>query len=1143
MAEENASDEIYDLLILVDATSSMYYYLDSLKTSLPQVIAISNLTDSFSRIGVLAYRDYTEAGRNRNGLLEWSGWYDQHNVKTENENENRDASGLQSIKKEALMSMASAIEPTGGGDFPEATKTGLARAYELMREDATTIILLYTDAPPHCRTVAEKGSSTNFKKEQAALSTAQSYGGFGPQFADWVSAANQLHKGARKAQVFCFLDPNLRGNALYAGFYTYLSTMTRGACLYLTDTNSYSIAQVTVDILLAWMGVEKAGAENNAIPAKMMRYKDVKDIKKAKNEKDAVANSYFWARNTTFSRPNAQFGRNATIAQDHTSLRENMEANVAEATVDAQLLKKHLSKKKTPLGDFAKRYERDEQYKKLVTEQLEGIIQQDVSSMSLNPVFGTLWRAVCNDRENSARDELVKSFSSQIDMIKNAETRAKMRNWLEESYDFAAEILEDLERAPESQRFPCVFLDPTTDFQRATQSQKPELEDEEEDDRPITSFRRDELLEIGRSCDGRVLRRLGKVLTRLTYVESLEDLPPHIESTTNAEVPRIPLSFASQDAGWKFWKILLHVVLPGTKLSARPSVVLAALAIRIGLKPLFGAACAAVMFWRDRWNNIETPENWSAGCLGLLLDADNEYQRQKEVNDEKNMERLLHKGDRELFSRLLAYHYAGLNIHTTLTAEIGWAPEKSQAPIGYVVKCRTCKFPRSVTIMNSNGRCGLCEASDWNDANHKTRATAANVTNEDTAVSNLYWVECNVRTCRAQYVCYNPDDLRVRAKCYYCRVQSKLPQEKKSNDPAPTLECTKCLSKIIWPKPWQDAAPTPFNCPACMAGINTIEQVETNAQQITKENGDQWLLQDKSNTIKEPFKKSIFQTVSAVTPQLFVDKITVLPAIQTEFSLVLRGKRIQNQSTLLKNLWQWIETRTSERTPCSLCFTSIPNKLLLPACRRAGCNQLICKACLDSWYGLNASGAIINTAALFCPFCRRPPSARTLSAYGKGVHAVVNLMKAVQERGKWIYAWCTDCGTAERYMEQECARGAPPAIREWRCETCVQSEQERARVAMEEALAALQVAETQEIKGQEQRAAMRRYEREQRRIIRLSPTRICPRCKVLTEKDGGCNHMACPCGADWCWCCGGEYDEDGMLDHFANDHGGWGYED
>lgn len=68
---EPVQSEVYDLLILVDATYSMYNYLEALQTSLPKIIQISQLTDCFARIGLLAYRDYTEATRAKDGLLEW----------------------------------------------------------------------------------------------------------------------------------------------------------------------------------------------------------------------------------------------------------------------------------------------------------------------------------------------------------------------------------------------------------------------------------------------------------------------------------------------------------------------------------------------------------------------------------------------------------------------------------------------------------------------------------------------------------------------------------------------------------------------------------------------------------------------------------------------------------------------------------------------------------------------------------------------------------------------------------------------------------------------------------------------------------------------------------------------------------------
>ena len=273
MPDINSSEpELYDLLILVDATYSMSSYLESLRITLPQVISISTLTDCFSQLGLLAYKDYCDKD-----LLTWSGWL----------------TSSTSDPKVDLLNSARELEPTGGGDGPEATKTGLARAYELMRKEATTIVLLYTDAPPHTMANGSLTDSwSNLGPKRKALSEKDSYGGFGPKFVDWVSAAKTLRHGEKRAKVFSIFEKNM--DFAYAGFYNYLSTITGGAFFSLSDPRPAAISEVTVEVLLAWMGAEKAGVDVSVeFPAFLTRYVNIENIKKLKDENDTGATPFF----------------------------------------------------------------------------------------------------------------------------------------------------------------------------------------------------------------------------------------------------------------------------------------------------------------------------------------------------------------------------------------------------------------------------------------------------------------------------------------------------------------------------------------------------------------------------------------------------------------------------------------------------------------------------------------------------------------------------------------------------------------------------------------------------------------------------------------------------------------------------------
>lgn len=1043
--------EAVDLLILVDATASMTDYLASLRQSLPQIISLAALTDCFDRIGLLAYRDYSDTD-----LLQWSGWM-RADASLENQHD--------------LTTQAGRLVATGGGDYPEATKTGLAQAYKVMRKDAETLILLYTDAPPHLLADEDNGYS-NGAQEQAALLHPQSFDGYGPRFADWAAAAHAL-RGEKKARVICIQDGNYGRRA--TGHYNYLTSATGGACINLHHAQARHISEVTIEVLLAWMGVKKDGASEVSLQATLSTYKNAGDSMSLQSERDALAQRWF-------------------------EVRGECKVDLDETKLTSRLLERVLPKKSTPLQDFTRTYKDSARYRRLATAHLRCIIERDVSAVTLNPVFGTLWRALCNDRDNEDRQHLLDLFGREVNAVKDADTKVRMRTWLEESYDFTAEVRETIAKVPQHARYPCVCLDPTLAFVHI--SKPTDLDEYDESNTPITSFRRDELLELGRSCDWRILRRLGRILTRLTYIESKDDEPAHIAATEDASITKVPLALASPQHGNKFWRILLHVVVPGTLLSGRAAALLAALSIRLGVRPLRLAAETETRLWRQRWHDIDIPETWNVNCLSLLLDADlacrNDVASAQNLHCE-SVEGLLTSNDRALFKRLVDYKMLELNLDTTLRARIGWTPDKTRMPLGTIIACRLCRYPRSVTVMGPDQTCGLCcFHEEIKTPSSKRVDLEVAVTHNDTEFTNACWVECSVQGCRAQYVVYNVEGLNVRPKCHYCRNMSI----------APTIECTKCLSRIIWPNEYRcRGAEADFLCIGCRHDQETVVTVDTTANQLRAENGSAWLLSNKDGKIKQPFNgRTLFHTASTNQPlDDFCEKVCILPAKDTEsLQLTVRGKAVRNAHAVLNELCSWVLSRRTENGTCSLCFTTAIRKdQLLSACGRSGCHQKVCGSCHEAWYGINAAGRVINTAALHCPFCRRAPTAKTLARHG--IHAIADLRQAVEQNGGWIYAWCIGCGHARPFMERVCADGAPPEVERWTCDACRAPD-----------------------------------------VVKKLKTRLCPGCGIETEKTGGCDHIRCAvpsCEVDWCFHCGhlGDKDLDGedIYEHMRTQHGGF----
>jgi len=1062
----------YDLLILVDSTASMGTYLRSLNRSLRDITRISSLTGRFSRIGVMTYGDYCGGP-----LTQWSGWYSE-GPDTE-------------ITQTALLDFVSVLRPDHGGDWPEATKTGLAHAYQVMRECATTIMLLYTDAPPHMPITG----GDNHKAERRLLKTRGSFGDSAARFVDWASAAQTLRHGDKRAKVFCLVDPGSYAIIGTLTFYAFLSVATGGHAVHLNlGPSAEDISELTIGVLLAWMGVEKEGAKlNNRVLGKHVTYKDRRLIEQVKSETSEEAANFF-----------PQLRGTKTEA---TAVKNNIQSTELTMENLHTLISDPEDKAAT---DFSKRYNSDPAYRESVTRKMEDLIEADVGAIGINPVFGSLWRAICSDRSNPMRDILITKFGAQVSKLVGP-AKERMQTWLEESYDRVGEILDILETVPKDDLFPCVFLDPTLGFTQTSSSGEGNAEE---------TLTRDELLEIGRSCDIRILRRLGRVLTRLTYVNSAAELPSHIKVMPLDKVPRIPMALAKPQLGRHFWKILLHAILPGTMLAGRPAALLAALSLRMGMKPLQEAAYLELLFWKDKWNTLEIPETWNTSCLDLLLDA-NQKSRLTYPSGIKpdKREPILHESDRLLFQTLVEYKLLEFNLKTTLTARAGWRPEKARMPLGPVVVCKGCKYPRSVTMMAEKGLCGMCEINDISDPEERDLWIHGNVSKEDNEATPATWVECSNAECRAQYVLYFSDKLNVRPKCHYCRqngVVARNDPDRQRKTTAPCVECSVCLSRVIWPSQYRPEGffESKYRCVGCTSGKCTVVNVETSAEKLLADDpaAVSCLLRNTDNKITKPFEgRSLFHVISTAGVEGFADKVEILPPLALQdMELRVKGKLIVNLPEMMDSLRKWVTTRRVEQGTCGLCFETFKKQALRPSCLRSGCLQMVCEGCLASWYGLNSRGQVINVAALGCPFCRRRPSAKV--TIPSALKCLGGLNNAVEESGSWIYAWCSDCGLAKRYMERICAAGAPAVLNNWICPECDVVAQENGG-------------------GDKKKGA-----------------KPCPGCKVMTEKEYGCDHITCPvpnCGAHWCYNCGMQVEDEGQIyDHMRWAHDGlWGIDE
>ncbi|KAF5625652.1 dihydroxyacid dehydratase [Fusarium sp. NRRL 52700] len=407
--------EIQDLMIVFDAVTGGSVGVAALKQAIPDIINFAALTDCFERIGVLAYRNYAYTPEK---VIEWSGWcYPSCDPSPPSIDD--------------ILQFVQYLEMPDDSEYHSTTcasKTALAKACQEMRIRSRTIILLYNHAPP----MFEHNSGHHYDLEQKSLT--DGYGERGRLFKNWINGATVL-AGVTEFVVmaavlsFSLMSPDnisgdIKENISNWSPYLYLSSTT-GADFYRTTYNSRVISRLTIGLLLTWM---QADGHINIPQAFRIAYRSNPTLLYTASE----------ANIETFCGPEC-----GNLQTFDTILEPRREVDSND-----QQLSKFTSR------NLASNYINGSEYHKtVIARHLDRIIRTNVSVITIHPLFGRLWAAVCLDRTgNNIKRTLLEKFRAQVEHISNARDKGQAQNWLEESYTFFHEIMPEVQKQEEAEQ-------------------------------------------------------------------------------------------------------------------------------------------------------------------------------------------------------------------------------------------------------------------------------------------------------------------------------------------------------------------------------------------------------------------------------------------------------------------------------------------------------------------------------------------------------------------------------------------------------------------------------------------------------------------------------------------------------------------
>jgi len=756
-----------------------------------------------------------------------------------------------------------------------------------------------------------------------------------------------------------------------------------------------------------------------------------------------------------------------------------------------------------PLRAAVRRIRTDEAFVERLCVTLRRVVSEAPMALCGNAALGKLWRGFCARRQDPRRDE----FLRMLDVAKNslsAADRAAFDEWNKQSYDLSAEIRAELR----------VFA--------AVHGVQGLVRYSGGDDGFVPQSLNEVFLSLKREGVEQVAQFLARLSVDVDYA-----LPPTAAVAADAaetgdagdggeEEPPLPWGDAALPLNLPdgmLFAVLLHVAVPGVRLSMRPAALLAGLAWRHGTV-LKDRAAAHLEVVRGRWVNWErrddadqTPvvqENYSANFLHLVA----------------HTEPLLTEGERER-ARFMLRAAAALHVERLELRGVFEDLQSIDATLpDHVARCGVCGVDRALSLLAADGACGYCHRlrTPQGKAAFGAAAAATGVaagapgpqetlggravplTDTPAPPPSDAAAQRQVRCADCGGIFARDGTLKVHgaAKCHFCQ-RGLTPR---------TVQCAACQHPIV-----SDGHALPGGvCGPCAAGCAprrfAVEEKPTPAREafplaaVWRElYAAAGLHADGPVTVTLP--KAVLKFTSAAV-------VAAQPAPQPAVAPSQRW-RLANAADLWAQLVDATARGTGgERPFCSLCCRQLAPQKVALACGRTACTQRICDDCGRAWYGRNNIGHLLVPRALLCPCCARTPVAKTLRRWNPDAHAAkladaLALLPADAVRASYL-GWCAGCTAPREAGPRTCGDAAVPAplaTGAWTCEAC-----ETARALTEGGSYKL---------------------------------RKCPGCHAPTLRAGGCQHIACPCGVHWCYTCGEAHDD--IYGHISAAHANGDYDE